>query len=281
MNSKLLFLFACLCIVVSCNQNNPDKRFLEASTSFAEERYEEALPIYEALLAEDFKNPNLYAKMGLSYGYTGQYDKCTQFIERSFEAGVEYFELYDLGSLCYERQNKPKEALAWYEEGVKKYPDRYEFKNRAGLLAFRSDRIDQAMLWFTQVAEKNPKNVDWNYNAGTVAERLKKYDQAEMYYRRVLETENTHANASFSLGSVFEKRNQPDIAMGYYQKALKYNPDHLSALLNLAQLEQTQKPAEALVHWQQYLKLAEAQNQPQRFLDQAKKQIKLLQGGTK
>lgn len=260
---------------------NPDKLFTEASTAFAEERYEQAIPIYEQLLADQFSNPNLYAKLGISYAYTGAYEKCTEFIQRAFESKVDYFELYEMITFCYERQKKDTEAMTWYKNGIEKYPDRYEFKNSAALLAFRSKNPQLALDWFGELADKNPKNVDWNYNAGTVSENLEKYDMAERYYRRVLEQKPKYANASFGLGSIFEKQNQLDIAKGYYEKTLKIDPDHLSALLNLAQLEQKTEPKQALTHWKQYLALAEKRKQPQKFLDQAKKQIKLLEGGTK
>ncbi len=281
MNCKHFLLIAlCFNGLMACKEN-PDKLFTEASTAFTEERYEQALPIYEKLLEQQFENPNLYAKLGISYAYTGEFKKCADYIQRAFDAKIDYYELYDLGALCQERLNQSDKAMAWYREGIEKFPDRYEFKNRAGLWAFNHKEVNQAMVWFMELAEKNPKNVEWNYNAGTAAEFLNNYEQAERYYRRVLEVKPKYANASYSLGSVFEKRGQKDIAEGYYKKTLKHNPDHLSALLNLAQLQQSAEPAEALKNWKHYLELAEKRKQPQKFIDDAKKQVKLLEDGTK
>lgn len=276
----LLFAFWGL---VAC-QPSIDEQYAEANLAFQEDRYEQAIPIYEALLArqlDDNMRANMYAKMGISYAYAGQYEKCTESIQRALEAKIDQYEVYDMGALCHEHLKQPDKAMVLYKEGIEKFPDRYEFKNRAAISAFRNKDVNQAMEWLAELAEKNPKNVDWNYSAGTVAEELKNYKQAELYYRRVLEQKPSYSNASFSLGSIFEKQGQPEIARGYYEKTLKYNANHLSALLNLAQLEQETEPDKSLVHWKKYLEIAEKKKQSAEMIENAKKQIKLLESGTK
>ena len=158
MSFKHFFLVACCLAALGACKENPDKLFTEASTAFSEERYEQALPIYEKLLEKQFKNPNLYAKLGISYAYVGEFQKCTEYVQRALEANIDYYELYDVGTICYENLNQPEKAMAWYKEGMAKFPDRYEFKNRAGLLAFNNKEANQAMVWFMELAEKNPKN---------------------------------------------------------------------------------------------------------------------------
>lgn len=279
MNFKSLSAAVFTALLLSSCQPSSHQLFETANQHFANQAYENAIPLYETLLVKDSGNINIYPKLAISYAYTSNWERCTHFAEMAFEKGVDYFALYESAVKCYDAQGKADKARALYQEGLKKYPDRYEYELEYGLFEFSQKNLAEAAVIFERLSRLNPKNEDFAYNAAATFEAMEQTDKAEAYYRQVLEHHPDHANASYGLGSLYDKRNQPDIAIGFFEKALKYHPQHLSALMNLARLQETRVPQEALKTWQKYLSLAEQNQQPTEFIKQAKEHIKRLGGG--
>lgn len=279
MNFKPLSIGLCAIILLSSCQASSTQLFETANQHFANQAFEEAIPIYESLLIKDSGNVNIYPKLAISYAYAGNWERCTHYGKMAFDKGVDYFALYDSVVKCYDAQGQADQARSLYQEGLQKYPDRYEYKLEYGLFEFSQQNLPKAAEIFEHLSQINPQNEDFAYNAAATFEALEQLDKAETYYRQVLEHHPDHANASYGLGSLYDKRKQPDIAIGFFEKALKYHPQHLSALMNLARLQEAKTPQEALKTWQKYLALAEKNQQPEQFINQAKEHIQRLGGG--
>jgi tetratricopeptide (TPR) repeat protein len=280
MSSKSLRFLLGLSIVIglAACQNNA-KRYEEANQYFAAQAYELAIPIYESLLLKDSNNINLYPKLAISYAYAGDWDKCISYAKQAFEKKADLYQLYEITVKCHDAKGEVQEAKTLFEEGIAKYPDRQEFQMQYAQFRFQLKEFLPAAETFARLSDKDPKNTDYAYNAAASFESADVLDKAESFYRRVLSEDPRHANANFGLGSLYDKQKQAEKAIFFFEEALKENPQHLSALMNLARLQETKVPQEALKTWQKYLSLAEQNQQPEKFINQAKEHIKRLGGG--
>jgi Flp pilus assembly protein TadD len=106
----------------------------------------------------------------------------------------------------------------------------------AGLKAENAGQAQQALKDFNAAAAKNPTSAVPYYDLGVVyQEQLKNLTQAAVEYNKALLADPNYKSAMFNLATI-ETTTSPLDAITLYQKLLKLNPNDANSLFNLGLL---------------------------------------------
>lgn len=256
-----------------------DKRFEEGTQLYQNGKYKEAISIFEELRERDASNINLYPKLTVAYAETGNWEKCIHFGQTSLEKGADFFEVYAQLIQCNFKNNQVPAALDYYNEALKKYPDRKDFGRDIGTNLLKYQQHEAAAQILAPLAQSSTTDENLHYYTGLAYEKSGKLEQAESFYRSALAINDHHSNSFFGLASIYENQGKIDEAITEYKKAVEYDTDHLSALLNLAQLQEKKSPEEAVVSWKLYITAAKEKDPDSSFLAHAKTYVEKAEGG--
>jgi tetratricopeptide (TPR) repeat protein len=253
--------------VVRDDPNNITNRLALADVYLALDRYDDAIPQYEAALV--INDQSVLGQVGLGRAKLGAGDlsgaseSFQKVIDQSKEADISgelvQSAYYYLGSIALEQQ-KPDEAIehlklatsiersdsdAWYLLGTA--------YRQGGKLDEAVDALAQAVLFvpdFTEAYEQLALVYDEKgasgealYARGMVAYSTGKLDEAAKQLQAATRASPTLAEAFAGLGLVREVQGQGDAAMVAYQQALHLNPDNFNARTGLARLGQPEAAA--------------------------------------
>lgn len=277
---RLVLVGGALCLLGACAPST-DELALKANELFAQEIYEQAVPLYEKILGQEPDNPNALSKAAISYFYMREWQKVIDYGTRALDKGADFYAVFQLLGLAYEAENKLDKALAIYQEGMKQFPDRTELFQQAGLLAYKQKNYREAERAFLHLLKINPQDIEAALNLATLMEKETRYTEAETLVKGLLEKQPQNVGLLFRMASIQENMSQWDSAIRYYQDTLLQNPQHLSALYNLAQLQVSHRKdkAAAIKAWKQYIAVAGKNKGQESFVKDAQKQLQNLEGG--
>jgi tetratricopeptide (TPR) repeat protein len=198
----------------------------------------------------------------------------------------------DLG-LALERQGRLEEALASYDQAIKRQPDDFQALSNRGNVLKALGRIDEALASYDQAlainphcAEAlhgrggqlqelgrtgealadynsalalNPDNASVLIDRGTALGEMDRLGEAMESYDRALLLEPADAEVLVSRGNILQRMNRLDEALVSYDRALELNPDLAEAFNNRGVvLKAVNRPDEALASYDQALRLSPA-----------------------
>lgn len=149
----------------------------------------------------------------------------------------------------YERGDKVKLAVKYYEELIKNYP-KHELAPEAifvmgAIFEARTD-FETAATYFERLGDNKDwrenfdKSKDAIYNAGVIREALEQWDSAIKTYERFMKLypkDDLNATLAFHIGELYEKAKKPkDAARAYTGFTRKFRDEkdrHVQAYLNL------------------------------------------------
>lgn len=168
------------------------KAELEAANKLYEEkRFEEAIELYEELLAE---NPDVYVlfkNIGNCRFELQQYDLAEAAYRKVLEKEPANSDILLLIGNCYANRGRADEAMAWY--------NRIEFEKIA----------DPTVL----------------YNIGTSFTKQAKYEDALKYYKRSVEVQKDFLDGLYQLGLTYLTLGKNAEAITPFEDYLKIDPD--------------------------------------------------------
>lgn len=160
---------------------------------------DEALILYERLIARKPPLALSYFNLGSLYADVGDYTKAIVYYQKALAINPEYTKtLYNL-------------ANAYAETG----------------------RLQEAVAAYKKVLTLSPKHADAYLGLGVSYSDLKDYAQAVAAYKRAVEIKPDFANAYFDLGSTYEAMGKINEAMDAYKKAIAADPEHAPSYYNL------------------------------------------------
>ncbi len=197
-----------------------------------------------------------------------QYDKAVDQFNKSLQIKLSQHPYYNLG-LLYLAQNKPKEALAYFQKAVEIKPNYLQARNNIACLLVDLGKIDDAIAQFRIVLEINPSDTDARNNLGKVLYRIGKYAEAVEQWRFAIQLNPNHVGVVHQLAWAMATcpdesiRNAKDalfLAGWAVQLSREKDPTAL-ATLAAAQAESQQFP-EAVASAEKALALASALKMP-------------------
>ncbi len=268
-------LAALLIVSGGCGSKADQEALTQAEAQVQEERYEEALELFDQLEEKDVELRRVYRGMGLSYMGLADYENAITFLEKSLKeangkvSAWEYDTNYYL-AVALEKNGQRSEAIETWGNllSLKEEPESY-FER--GMLYFLDGNIEKAEADFDKGVALDEKN--WElpvriyeavhesepelgkkfleplkersaqtgeelYYKGLACLRLGDNAAAEDALKRAVEKDYSRAN--LILGEMFHVPENYDYGLGFYQAYLKDNPDLVEAYEELmaAQIRQ-------------------------------------------
>lgn len=168
--------------------------------------------------------------------------------------------IYVFQGMADERAGRYDQALAVYQDAIKRHIFTDLIYSRMGRLCLRLHKLDEAVDALTHAREANPTELENWRDFGTAELQLGHIADAEKAFQAII-VQNDHYSAAYNgLGLVAIQHGDGDTARKDFEKAVELDPAAAEPLLNLGVLyDQAGDKAQALRYYQQFLDKASPQ----------------------
>ncbi|MGI0495510.1 tetratricopeptide repeat protein [Alkalinema pantanalense CENA528] len=197
-----------------------------------EKRYEEAILVLTALLAEVGIEEKLRAVAldwrGCWYRRNNQEEAALKDLQQAVEIDGEDSEYwFDLALTC-QNLKRYDEAITAYQKAIELNPKFAYPHNGLGAVYYYQKRYDEAISAYQKAIELDPKYASPHYNLGNLYQEHKRYDEAITAYEKAIEIDSKFAPAHNNLGKIYQELKNNTLAIQSYHQALE-SPDLFSA----------------------------------------------------
>jgi tetratricopeptide (TPR) repeat protein len=142
-----------------------------------------------------------------------------------------------------EKESRPKDAMAGYEQAVKADPAYYEACEALGMAAIKSEEYAVALEAFCHALALNPESANARYGYAWALQKKDYFQDAANELEKMLAQHPDETRAHLLLGNLYAQRlGQPDFARGHYQKVLEKDPRNDQAAALRAWLQNNPEP---------------------------------------
>jgi tetratricopeptide (TPR) repeat protein len=154
---------------------------------------------------------------------------------------------------------------------LKDHPDSDEAHLTMAKILIAGEHFDEAETELQKATKLNPSLVDGYFLLAGVQVKQRDFEGAERNYLHAIELRPNYGLAYFNLGDLRIKMQNRTKAIDAFREAVRYRPDLAATHLELgAALLQDSKPAEALPHLENAVRLDGKNERAQQLLAQAK-----------
>jgi predicted O-linked N-acetylglucosamine transferase (SPINDLY family) len=200
-------------------------RYGLANALISQEKYSEALPLYEAvrdLFPDDLE---LLNNLAVSYLRTGDEEKGRPLLERVAElTPQDKSVLVNLGVACQLRWEL-QGALAFFKRAYALDPNDISVCINLGLTLERMGNLAEASVYYNRACKLDPTQSDAHCYLGAAMLGQNQLEKAEKALSVCLEIKPDHAEALQTLASLYRRRQQREKARELYERALEAMPD--------------------------------------------------------
>lgn len=184
------------------------------------------------------------------YQRIGQIEKGIEFFEKWLAKYPDADAHYHAGVLCYDSGQLTK-AQEHFLTCLKLKPDHPSAPYNLGLVFAKNKNWKEALNYFEEAVKRNPNKADMWFALGWAKENLGDTITALEKYNRALNINPQHVQALNHSAGIMLRNGEQDIAKDYLEKAVAIAPDYADARFNLGQVLLGQrKPVEALKHFE-------------------------------
>jgi tetratricopeptide (TPR) repeat protein len=174
-------------------------------------------------------------------------------------------------------EKKSDAAIAHFKKAIEIYPDFYDAHLALGQLYLDNNQLENAEAGFRQAITVNPKGVRAMVSLGEIYRRQKKYEPAQKVLADALKLDNNSWESNFTLGRIFWELKDIVTSGRYVARTIELQPDLAEAHLLAGNIfVRAGLPANALVEYQEYLRLApdgEFSEQTKALVEKLKKSL--------
>ena len=218
-------------------------------------RHDEALQIYERIIAQRPSMAIGYRNLAFLQWQNGQPRAAIATLDRAFHAdAVEPGMATQLGTYLAEA-GRPADAIVLLEPLASAEPVDPDALNALGIAYARAGQPDKSAKVFQRALDENPANVQALENMATLEVQRGDLDAAARSLQRAVTIDERSARAHNGLGVVAMKRGRPDAAFSEWKRAVELAPNDFDALYNLAtELDAAGRRAEARPYLERFVR---------------------------
>jgi len=169
--------------------------------------------------------------------------------------------------LCYNKLNRPQEALDFLNQYLDKFPFSETAWYEYGQFFFNKKNYDEAIRGFDYILAINSGAVGVYANKAACYEAMSEWDKAIAVYEEMLDLEYTKAFTFYKIGLCYKEAKKLVPALTSFQKSLREDPQFYLAMMEQSQIyEDMGNPKEALYFAQEAVALNEGNLEYQKRL---------------
>ncbi|XWK89097.1 MAG: serine/threonine-protein kinase [Phormidium sp.] len=126
-------------------------------------------------------------------------------------------------------KKKFEEAIASYEQILKKMPEFYRAWHQKGKALAKWGKYQEAIASFEKAIKINPKYYNSYYEIGNVLIKLNQYEAAISNYEKALQNQMDFADAWYAKGMAWYALESYEMAIKAYETALRIQPEYYEA----------------------------------------------------
>jgi tetratricopeptide (TPR) repeat protein len=142
-------------------------------------------------------------------------------------------------------ENKPEEAVGFYEGALAVNPVSFSALNGLADLYLRQQQPDKALARVDQVLSANPNNPSLHFLKARIYGAQQNAQGSEAELRKTIELDPNYIDAYSALGALFVNTKQEDRAIAEFQKIVALRPDNAAAYTMIGMLEDARKNYDA------------------------------------
>jgi protein O-mannosyl-transferase len=152
------------------------------------------------------------------------------------------------------REGKHEEAVAYYQEGLRRKPPNPELHLNIGIALARQGKLQDAIEQYQAALALDPNYLEGRLNLASTFVRIRNFDAAATNYAIILRAHPNFAPAHFNAANLFMETGATERAIHHLQMAVHLQPDLTDAHRQLGLLlVKAGRPAEARRHLEQSL----------------------------
>ena len=159
-----------------------------------------------------------------------------QALQRAAELLPQEAEAQDNLANALLEQNRPQEALVYYQRALALKPGYAQAHSNMGQALQKLGRLQEAQTSYLAAIEYNPKLTFAYENLGDVLREEGQFEQAALRYEKALHINPKLTEVLNKLGVVLSELTRNDEALACYQKVLALQPSHVVARCNMGNL---------------------------------------------
>jgi tetratricopeptide (TPR) repeat protein len=200
-------------------------------------RMNDALRIFQEVLAKDANNRDALLYTGIAFGYIGQYEQSLSYLERA-ETVTEVVSRRTLAELATYKASalaklgRHREAMTLFDKAIS-YDEKHTWAWYSKGIAFSDNgELEQALDCFSKALELEPLFPDGWRDKGLVLANMGRLKQALACYDKALSIDPKLVAAWHSRGNALVQMDRLREALESYEKVVELDPSYESALHN-------------------------------------------------
>lgn len=206
---------------------NPDSWMVQtnlAKVLIAEDRIEEAAPLFLRALELDPKIHDTHTNAGSVYGWRGDNDRAIAEFNEALRINPNFAPAYYNWGQVLERQGDENGAIEKYRKALQIAEHYPEANFRLARILERRGQLDEAIAHYRDAIAYNPSYVAARYNLGSLLLNRKQFDEAMYNFIEVLKVDPTNVEAWTNLGAAQLQTGHMADAAYSFQRALRLRP---------------------------------------------------------
>ena len=215
------------------------RQFLRGTRLIVSGRFDEAAPIFEAILQEDPDNLSAHYDLASCEVQEGRVTDAVQHLHAVLALDPHNVTALELLGTAWLSARNLERARAEFERLVSFYPQDYTAQYKLGVIAILQGRNDVAFRHAQAAVGIRPQSAEAHNLLGRVDFERGELDQAKGELETAIRLQPPFPEAYYNLGRVFEKQKRNGEAAKQFQLALHYNPNFTAAREALKRLGAT------------------------------------------
>ncbi|HUU06190.1 MAG TPA: tetratricopeptide repeat protein [Patescibacteria group bacterium] len=177
----------------------------------------EGIALTEDIVAQLETGNNFFAEQ--------KFPQALQIFEDILKKNPDVFIIYKNIGNCYFAMEKYDKAIEFYQKLFEKQPESAETMTLIGNSYVNAKNMEKAMEWFAKIPFEEIKDVDTLYNIGANLTNNNKNDLALKYFKRAVEVDAEFDEGFYQLGMTHTALNQIPEALEALKKFMELAPD--------------------------------------------------------
>lgn len=213
----------------------------QARALWIQNRFPEALRLFEKAIRKDRHNPIALADAARAYGARFEFARAQQLLGRLVDVAGNRADLLQMAGQSYRMIQRPDRAIECLQGALELSAELFEARLELALLFERRHQLDAAMEQIAECLDRNPGSCEAQLLRGRLLRRMGKASDAEPILRDVASHEPNHAivraQAWHELGQLLDEAEQFDDAYEAVKLGKEVQRAEASQVLRRATIE--------------------------------------------